>query len=75
MTDPLAVLQEFARHGLNADLTPTIDCTNAATCYDGFRRYLARLDQSVRDRAAAALEQPCPRCHILGCWLYCVDNT
>lgn len=49
-------LRDFAEHGLRADLNPTMMHWNDGTAmYSALCRYIQRIDEIVRARAAAAL--------------------
>jgi hypothetical protein len=50
-------LEDFAKHGLRADLNPTMPYRDECcfTTGEAFTVYLHRLDRSVRERALAAL--------------------
>lgn len=66
-SDLVSALRDFARWGVRSDLTPTTRhraprCNHRKACSEAqseihrfYQGYIARIDQSVRERAAAAL--------------------
>lgn len=50
-------VEDVAKHGMRCDLHPTMDCRDVGTLYGDFSRYLRRVDDTLRSRAAAVLAE------------------
>ena len=53
-------VQDLHDKGLRFDLNPTMDCGTIDVLWGGFLDYIKRMDESIRERAAMALESAPP---------------